>query len=291
MPASFRIRPATQADGAFLGDMVVEAANWREGGARPRHEVIAHPDHHRYLAGWMRPGDAGFVAVDAQDQPIGAAWYRTLPRTDPDLSLVPSAWSPDGSRIAFEGWDENNPDRTGIYTARASDGADLVRVTELPGVPHDSPLEYSPDGRQLVFFRATHPDPDYTDGSLWVVNVDGSGARQITSDATPPNVWARWSPDGARILFGAERFADTGPLWTATPDGKDLRTVYTDKDGGFVLTPDWSPDGTQIVFALDPHNDEYAHPPNKVYIINADGTNLQLVNDSNDFKRALEWTD
>ena len=75
MPASFRIRPATQADGAFLGDMVVEAANWGQGGARPRHEVIAHPDHSRYVAGWMRPGDAGFIAVDAQDQPIGAAWY------------------------------------------------------------------------------------------------------------------------------------------------------------------------------------------------------------------------
>ena len=31
MPASFRVRPASQADGAFLGDMVVEAANWRPG--------------------------------------------------------------------------------------------------------------------------------------------------------------------------------------------------------------------------------------------------------------------
>ena len=88
MSASFRVRPATQADGAFLADMVVEAANWRQGGARPRHEVIAHPDHHRYLTGWMRPGDAGFVAVDAQGQPIGAAWYRMLPRTDPGFGYI-----------------------------------------------------------------------------------------------------------------------------------------------------------------------------------------------------------
>ncbi|PZU45893.1 MAG: N-acetyltransferase [Microbacterium sp.] len=88
MPAAFRIRPAVQADGAFLGDMVVEAANWRQGGLRPRHEIIAHPDHHRYLAGWMRPGDAGFIAVDEHDQPIGAAWYRMLPRTDPGFGYV-----------------------------------------------------------------------------------------------------------------------------------------------------------------------------------------------------------
>lgn len=36
----------------------------------------------------MRPGDAGFVAVDAQDEPIGAAWYRMLPRTDPGFGYV-----------------------------------------------------------------------------------------------------------------------------------------------------------------------------------------------------------
>jgi GNAT superfamily N-acetyltransferase len=88
MPARFRVRPATQADGAFLGDMVVEAANWRPGAARPRHEVLTHPEHTRYISGWMRPGDAGVVAVDPQDVPIGAAWYRMLPRTDPGLGYV-----------------------------------------------------------------------------------------------------------------------------------------------------------------------------------------------------------
>lgn len=88
MPASFRTRPATQADGGFLADMVVEAANWRPDGARPKHQVMTHPDHNRYVAGWMRPGDAGFVAIDAHDQPVGAAWYRMLPRTEPGFGYV-----------------------------------------------------------------------------------------------------------------------------------------------------------------------------------------------------------
>lgn len=85
---SFHTRPAVQADGAFLADMVVEAANWRQGGLRPRHEILTHPDHSRYVAGWMRPGDAGIVALDEQDEPIGAAWYRVLPRTDPGLGYL-----------------------------------------------------------------------------------------------------------------------------------------------------------------------------------------------------------
>ena len=88
MGASFRIRPAVPADGSFLGDMVVEAANWRQGGARPRHEVIGGEEHGRYVAGWMRPGDAGFVAEAATGEPIGAAWYRMLPRSDPGFAYV-----------------------------------------------------------------------------------------------------------------------------------------------------------------------------------------------------------
>ncbi len=88
MATSFRIRPAVAADGAFLGDMVVEAANWQQGGARPRHEVIGGTEHRRYVAGWMRPGDAGFVAEDGNGEPVGAAWYRMLPRSDPGFGYV-----------------------------------------------------------------------------------------------------------------------------------------------------------------------------------------------------------
>lgn len=88
MPPAFSVRAATQADGAFLGDMVVEAANWRPGGGRPKHQVIAGSEHSRYVSGWMRPSDAGFVAEDAHGEAIGAAWYRMLPRTDPGFGYI-----------------------------------------------------------------------------------------------------------------------------------------------------------------------------------------------------------
>lgn len=88
MPTAFRIRAAAQGDGAFLTDMVVEAANWRPGGGLPKHQVVSGSEHRRYVAGWMRPGDAGFVAEDANGEPIGAAWYRMLPRTDPGFGYV-----------------------------------------------------------------------------------------------------------------------------------------------------------------------------------------------------------
>lgn len=68
--------------------MVVEAANWRQGGVRPRVEVLASPEYSRYLAGWMRPGDAGFVALDDNEEPIGAAWYRMFPRGEAGFGYV-----------------------------------------------------------------------------------------------------------------------------------------------------------------------------------------------------------
>ncbi|WP_395243448.1 GNAT family N-acetyltransferase [Agromyces sp. MMS24-K17] len=74
--ADFTIRPAAPNDGAFLADMVVEAANWRDGINRPRPTVLADPIYRGFVAGWQRPSDAGFVAVDGDRRPVGAAWYR-----------------------------------------------------------------------------------------------------------------------------------------------------------------------------------------------------------------------
>lgn len=88
MPTAFDVRPAVQSDATFLGDMIVEAANWRAASALPRHQVLTGTGHSRYVAGWMRPSDAGFIAVDAQRAPIGAAWFRMLTPIEPGFGYV-----------------------------------------------------------------------------------------------------------------------------------------------------------------------------------------------------------
>jgi Tol biopolymer transport system component len=55
--------------------------------------------------------------------------------------------------------------------------------------------------------------------------------------------------------------------------------------------PIWSPDGQWIMFGLDPINDEFQHPPNGVYVIRPDGTDLALVIGGDDFKRRFDWID
>jgi Tol biopolymer transport system component len=214
--------------------------------------------------------------------------FQRLTLHDPTLNLIPQAWSPSGSRIAFEGWDDTDPSRTGVYTARYPDGGDLRRITTRPGPRHDVPLDYSPDGRRLVFYRSAHGDPDpHVGGSLWTIGVDGSDGQRVNGSAHPAD-WARWSPDGQTILFATERTAAKGALWTVTPTGSHLTRIF-DGSRGFPITPTWSPDGSQILFALDPTNDEFTHPDNALVVVQSDGSQLRQVISSQDCKRWPEW--
>jgi Tol biopolymer transport system component len=192
------------------------------------------------------------------------------------------------TRIAFEGWDDSAPSRTGAYTARYPGGGDLRRVTTRRGVRHDIPLDYSPDGRRLLFYRSAHGDPDpKTGGSLWTIGVDGKGARRINGSAHPSD-WARWSPNGHKILFATERTAQSGALWTVTPKGSHLTKIFGGFRG-FPITPTWSPNGSRILFMLDSTNDEFTHPDNLLVVIRSDGTHLREVIGSHDRKRWPEW--
>ena len=128
------------------------------------------------------------------------------------------AWSPDGSRLACEGWDDTDLSRNGIYTVRSSDGGDLARVTTSPDGAHDIPTDYSPDGRQIVFVRGKPGDE--ANSTLMVVNVDGSGARALSDQNLR---WGRWSPDGKTILSGAGVEAEK--LLLVPIDGGEIRTI------------------------------------------------------------------
>jgi Tol biopolymer transport system component len=213
---------------------------------------------------------------------------RTIPLPDKTLNLGPGAWSPDGTQIAFQGWDDTNPARSGIYLARTADGSQLVRLTTNTEGGNDLPGDFSPDGRRLVVFRE-RPNQQSV-GRLFVVDLNGTGLHPITPAGMAVGFGTvRWSPDGTRILLQDAANQAHGYLWTVHPDGSGLTRVFADTQGRYALSPTWSPDGRYIMFALDPTADEDSHSPNGLYVIRSDGTGLTLALGGSDFKREPDW--
>src|SRR2546429_3259191 len=119
--------------------------------------------------------------------------------------------SPDGKRFVFTSLRSGDLE---LYPMNP-DGTGVVQVTHQLG--YDGGAAYSPDGKMLVW-RAWHPDTDqdkkdYTDllkqklvrptrMELWVGNVDGTNARQITH-LGGANFGPYFTPDGKRIIFSS----------------------------------------------------------------------------------------
>jgi ribosomal protein S18 acetylase RimI-like enzyme len=87
------LRRATEADTAFIAEMLAEAASWeRPSGepACPLADLLAVPQVADYVEGWGRPGDEGVVA-ELDGEPAGACWYRRFTAERPGCGFLGEA--------------------------------------------------------------------------------------------------------------------------------------------------------------------------------------------------------
>ena len=217
--------------------------------------------------------------------PTGAG-FTLLTMTYAPFDMDCPAWSIDQTRI-FCGFGGDQP---GVFSVRASDGGDPVRLTTNPYGGQDIPTDVSPDGTRFVFLRSQQrssiaKDPFRTQQvALFVENVDGTGLRQITPYglSNAHDVFsAHWSPDGTQIIFSST----DGRLYTVHPDGTGLAPIKLQTSTGryFAFEPDWSPDGTQIIFCMVINGQE------DIYTANADGSGVRQVTNTPDFENGPDW--
>lgn len=115
---------------------------------------------------------------------------RGLERLSSTGDVLSTAWSPDGSRIAFVDGsalaDSSDGAVGDVYVVR-TDGSDLRRIvrafTGIGGVA------WSPDGKRLAFEDEAQ--------RISIVDADGGKADVVAPDGQAP----AWSPDGKRLAF------------------------------------------------------------------------------------------
>jgi Tol biopolymer transport system component len=108
-------------------------------------------------------------------------------------------WSPDGTRLCLV---RRTPSGTRLVTI-SPDGADQEAITN--GTATHTMPRWSPDGGSILYVSDEEGPPGKLE--LWVMGSDGSGAEQVTSDATelsghdPWDLFPSWSPDGSMIVY------------------------------------------------------------------------------------------
>ena len=100
--------------------------------------------------------------------------------------------------------------------------------------------DWSRDGSRIAFtsWRTGRPQ-------IFTVNPDGTDPRNLNDDLAYN--WApTWSHDGSQVAFLTGRGGEE-EIWMV-PAGGGEETRFSRSDGKNVARPDWSPDGSTIVF-------------------------------------------
>ncbi|MGA7614078.1 MAG: S9 family peptidase [Thermoanaerobaculia bacterium] len=141
-----------------------------------------------------------------------------------------------------------------LLVAATSVGAAIAATTH-PFNVHDlvmmdriSSPQISPDGAKVVFVvRKTDLAANRGRTDLWLMNSDGSGLTQLTTnpagDSSPV-----WAPDGRTIYFLSTR-SGSSQIWKIESNGGEARQVTTlPLDVANLLV---SPDGSKLAFSMD----------------------------------------
>jgi hypothetical protein len=171
-------------------------------------------------------------------------------------------WSPvpGDTRIAFEGRTFVPEQAFNIWMLDTASGD----VQQLTNGGADSRPDWSPNGSQIVFGRATKDTTGdgrvTTNDAADIYTLDLASHEEINLTATPAfdDFNFAWSPDGEWIAFTSARFDANGDGVINLSDSQDLYLIRADGSGQNserrlildakpVFSPSWSPDGRFIL--------------------------------------------
>ena len=147
---------------------------------------------------------------------------------------VKPAWSPDGTRIAFQTYRDGNAE---VYVMNA-DGTGQTNLTN--NLDYDGEPTWSPDGSRIAF--TSHRSGGYR---IWVMNADGTDPVMRSQQTYSEN--PAWSPDGRKILYDADDDQNGWQdLWVLDDMGQEpIRRPAGDFTA---IANGWSPDSLYAIY-------------------------------------------
>ncbi|MCM4150888.1 amidohydrolase [Arenibacter sp. N53] len=199
---------------------------------------------------------------DKWDVSNPALSFKNVSITSDEGSWMSLDVSPEGTQIVFDMLGD-------IYTMPITGGtATLIRE----GHAFEVQPRYSPDGKSISFTS----DAGGGD-NIWIMNTDGTEAKQITKEDFRLVNNAVWSVDGNYIFckkhFTSTRSLGAGEIWMYHKSGgKGIQLTKKKNDQQDVGEPWASPDGKYVYYSEDIYPGgafQYNKDPNsQIYVIN-----------------------
>ena len=270
---------------------------------------------------------------DAPGRPYSQLWImdlasgRTMRVGDEQSRGSSPVWSPDGTRIAFEG--RIGSGESGVIVVRA-DGTGPEFIAPKLGTNsaaitmEGNGIAWSPDGGRLAIVHATPgPETANADGDpkvitrylykptasegntrfndnrrlhIFIADLATKQVRQLT-DGIYSEHSIDWSPVSDEIAFVSNRepdpdFVFNNDLFAVKVSDGSIRRITATENAEY--RPRWSPDGKTIAYQATRRGItdlETTMEDTHVWAVNANGTNRREVGASVDNRQgAPEWT-
>jgi dipeptidyl aminopeptidase/acylaminoacyl peptidase len=201
-----------------------EGARWT---ATPR--LVERLHFRQDRQGFTEPGYVHLFTVPAEGgtpRQLTQGEWNVGYRFDQLAGNVGWSWTPDGRTIVVEGLQDPEADLryrdSNLYAVDVA-SASLRRLTPERGTWRQPVV--SPNGRWIVYTGAPFVAQTYRAEGMYLMALDGSGARKISGTLDRDPTEMRWAPDGSGIYFTTDDRGSRNLHFASTDGG--VRNVTT----------------------------------------------------------------
>jgi len=195
--------------------------------------------------------------------------------SNPSSEYYHPEWSPDGSEILFSA----SRDRSSDLYIMDQDGNNERLLIGASTIGRDP--TFSPNGDKIAYFGPTRRNQN----EITVMNIDGTNSNEI-SDITGLKTDLSWNTYGNLLAFVFKK-----EIYTINADGTNMtRLTFSenmpnfDEKENYNNTPNFSPDGSKIVFT------SLESGTSQIYTMNINGSNRTRITNNQSYYYGSDWS-